>query len=164
MVTTHSDAYRKCARRHPISCRVEPEAAWKTVVLNRWRILCPSCFDAEAEQAGVRYSFTELKGQSWSDSETSQAEAVTPLAHGWRLSEPIFDFLGGEREFDPIEVVHEHVGGNANFVLANTKGLFNLGNQECLAVVVRRSRDSADPSAVRGEDRKPNEEKSERRI
>ena len=31
-------------------------------MLNRWRRLCPSCFDAEAEKAGVRYSFTELEG------------------------------------------------------------------------------------------------------
>jgi hypothetical protein len=67
MVTTHHDACSKCARRNPISYRVEPEEAWKTVVLNRWRILCPSCFDAEAEKAGVRYSFTELEGQSWSE-------------------------------------------------------------------------------------------------
>ena len=52
------------------SLAVEPEAAWKTVVLNRWRILCPSCFDAAAERAGVRYSFTELEGQSWSDRPT----------------------------------------------------------------------------------------------
>ena len=26
--------------------------AWCTVVLNRWRNVCPSCFDAEAEKAG----------------------------------------------------------------------------------------------------------------
>jgi hypothetical protein len=65
MVTTHHDACSKCARRNPISYRVEPEEAWKTVVLNRWRILCP-CFDAEAEKAGVRYRFTGLEGMSWS--------------------------------------------------------------------------------------------------
>jgi hypothetical protein len=33
-------------------------------------VLCPSCFDAEAEKAGVRYSFTNLEGQSWSDRPT----------------------------------------------------------------------------------------------
>ena len=26
--------------------------AWKVVVANRWRVLCPSCFNAEAEKAG----------------------------------------------------------------------------------------------------------------
>ena len=67
MVTTHGDACSKCARRNPISYRVDPEEAWKVVVLNRWRILCPSCFDMEAEKAGVRYSFKDLDGQSWSD-------------------------------------------------------------------------------------------------
>ena len=29
------------------------------MVLNRWRKLCPSCFDIEAEKAGVRYSFVD---------------------------------------------------------------------------------------------------------
>jgi hypothetical protein len=37
------------------------------VVLNRWRKLCPSCFDLLAEQAGVRYKFVGLEGQAWSD-------------------------------------------------------------------------------------------------
>ena len=37
------------------------------MVLNRWRVLCPSCFYALAKQAGVRYSFVDLEGQSWSD-------------------------------------------------------------------------------------------------
>jgi len=37
------------------------------VVLNRWRRLCPGCFDVEAEKAGVRYSFVDLDGMSWSD-------------------------------------------------------------------------------------------------
>jgi hypothetical protein len=39
----------------------------RTVLLNRWQKLCPSCFDTEAEKAGVRYSFTGLAGMSWSD-------------------------------------------------------------------------------------------------
>ena len=50
-----------------MSFRVEPEEAWKTVVLNRWRRLCPGCFDIEAEKAGVRYSFVDLDGMSWSE-------------------------------------------------------------------------------------------------
>lgn len=39
MVTTHSDACSKCARRNPIKFTVVPEEAWRTVVLNRWRVL-----------------------------------------------------------------------------------------------------------------------------
>jgi hypothetical protein len=49
-----------CKRRNVIEYRVEPEEAWKVVVLNRWRNLCPSCFDIEAEKAGVRYTFTNV--------------------------------------------------------------------------------------------------------
>ena len=57
----------KCGRRNVINYTVEPEAAYTTVVLNRWRNICPACFDAEAEKAGVRYSFANLEGVSWSD-------------------------------------------------------------------------------------------------
>jgi PHP family Zn ribbon phosphoesterase len=67
MVTSDPNACSKCGRRNPINFRVEPEEAWRTVVLNRWRIVCPSCFDAEAEKAGVRYNFAELEEQSWSE-------------------------------------------------------------------------------------------------
>ena len=43
------------------------ERAWRLVVLNRWGNVCPSCFDAEAEKAGVRYSFVTVDAISWSD-------------------------------------------------------------------------------------------------
>ena len=33
-------------------------------MLNRWRRLCPSCFDADAEKASVKYGFAALEGQS----------------------------------------------------------------------------------------------------
>ena len=33
----------------------------------RLRMLCPSCFDAEAEKAGVRYRFVDVDAMSWSD-------------------------------------------------------------------------------------------------
>jgi hypothetical protein len=46
--------------------------AWKTVVLNRWKKLCPSCFDALAEQAGIRYRFANLEAQSWSERPVSR--------------------------------------------------------------------------------------------
>lgn len=54
-------------RRKVIAYRVDPEDAWKTVVLNRWRVLCASCFDVEAEKAGVAYTFTDLEAESWSE-------------------------------------------------------------------------------------------------
>lgn len=57
----------KCNRRKVVSYHVEPEAAWKLVVLNRWRVLCASCFDTEAEKAGVKYTFTDVEAQSWSE-------------------------------------------------------------------------------------------------
>jgi hypothetical protein len=41
--------------------------------------------------------------------------------------------------------------------LARVEGLFDPGNQERLAVIVRKSGYHANPSTVRGEDRKPNE-------
>ena len=67
MVTFNTDSCNKCKRVNPVTFAVEPEEAWRTVVLNRWRRVCPSCFDAEAEKAGVRYSFANLEAMSWSD-------------------------------------------------------------------------------------------------
>jgi hypothetical protein len=67
MVTSHTNTCDRCKRVNPISFAVEPEEAWRIVVLNRWKKLCPSCFDQLAEQAGVHYSFRELEGMSWSE-------------------------------------------------------------------------------------------------
>lgn len=67
MVSFHTNYCDKCRRVNPIGFTVEPEEAWKTVVLNRWKKLCPSCFDALAEQAGIRYRFASLEAQSWSE-------------------------------------------------------------------------------------------------
>jgi hypothetical protein len=36
-----SETCHECKNANPVSYRVEPEGAWKTVVLNRWRKLCP---------------------------------------------------------------------------------------------------------------------------
>ena len=65
----------RCKRRHNIRFMVKPAEAWKTVVLNRWRVLCPQCFDTEAEAAGVRYIFEGLEGQSWSQLPTPRERA-----------------------------------------------------------------------------------------
>jgi hypothetical protein len=43
-----------------------PEDVWRKVVLNRWRLLCPQCFDIEAEQACVAYEFGKLQSETWS--------------------------------------------------------------------------------------------------
>jgi hypothetical protein len=54
-------------RDNPIRFTVKPAEAWTTVVLNRWKQLCPSCFNQEAQKAGVRFSFANLQAMSWSD-------------------------------------------------------------------------------------------------
>ena len=60
---------------HPVSCRVEPEEAWRTVVSNRWRNICPSCFDAEDEKAGARYKFVDVNAMSWSERAAPRSQA-----------------------------------------------------------------------------------------
>lgn len=67
MVTFRTETCDKCKNANPVSFTVKPEDAWKAVVLNRWRKLCPGCFDVEAEKARIRYSFANLEGVSWSD-------------------------------------------------------------------------------------------------
>ena len=66
---TKSDAWKRVLSANPArSSRTEfePAIAWKTVVLNRRRILCAFCFDVEAEKPGVANTFTDLEAQSWS--------------------------------------------------------------------------------------------------
>jgi hypothetical protein len=41
----------KCGRRNLVIFHVEPKEAWRTVMRDRWKSICPSCFDAEAELA-----------------------------------------------------------------------------------------------------------------
>ena len=50
-----------------LTFKVEPEEAWRAVVLNRWRNVCPSCFDGEAERAGIRYRFVNVRAMPWSE-------------------------------------------------------------------------------------------------
>jgi hypothetical protein len=50
-----------------VAYHVEPKEAWTTGVPNRWRVLRGSCFDVGAEKAGVKYTFTDLEVQSWSE-------------------------------------------------------------------------------------------------
>jgi hypothetical protein len=58
----------KCGRRNLVIFHVEPEEAWRAVVRDRWKSICPSCFDAEAELTRVRYQFIGTRAVSWSDS------------------------------------------------------------------------------------------------
>ena len=56
----------KCRRRHLVDYQVDPKEAWHLVVQNRWRNLCPSCFDAAAELLKIRYQFVNMHAASWS--------------------------------------------------------------------------------------------------
>jgi hypothetical protein len=64
MVTSSCE---KCGRRNLVTYRVGPKEAWGVVVRNRWKSVCPSCFDSEAEIAGVRYQFIGTRATSWSN-------------------------------------------------------------------------------------------------
>jgi hypothetical protein len=44
----------KCQRRKVIDYRVEPEGAWKTVVLTRWRVLCCIVFRCRGRECRYR--------------------------------------------------------------------------------------------------------------
>jgi hypothetical protein len=67
MITFHGNTCDRCKANNPIAFDVEPPEAWRTVVLNRWKKLCPGCFDLLAEQAGIAYKFARLEGMAWSD-------------------------------------------------------------------------------------------------
>jgi hypothetical protein len=57
----------KCGRRNIGTYQVEPQETWRLFLANRWKSICPSCFDAEAEHAGVRDQFMGTRARSWSD-------------------------------------------------------------------------------------------------
>jgi hypothetical protein len=55
---------KRCDRRNNVGFSVGDET-WSAVVRGRWNVLCPACFDEEAEAAGVRYSFAAPGGELW---------------------------------------------------------------------------------------------------
>jgi hypothetical protein len=71
----------KCKQRICVTFSVEPADAWKNVVLNRWRLLYPACFDIEAERAGVSYEFAGLSSVTWSQTATWRQQEAAALNH-----------------------------------------------------------------------------------
>lgn len=67
MVSLRGPTCARCKRRNVVTFSVDPPTAYATVVLNRWRNICPSCFDEEAERGGIAYRFTDVKAASWSE-------------------------------------------------------------------------------------------------
>jgi hypothetical protein len=70
----------RCNRRNVVAWDVF-DAVWIAVVRGRWNVLCPTCFDEEAQIAGVPYHSnpgTELI--TWSDwlPTSASASAETP--------------------------------------------------------------------------------------
>jgi hypothetical protein len=101
----------RCKRRRNIRFTVKPAAAWKTVVLNRWRVLCPQCFDVEAEMAGVRYTFEGLEGQSWSELPTPGDRPSRRWPHastqpGEQLRQKHRGYRRGRSEAAPTAISH----------------------------------------------------------
>lgn len=57
---------KRCNRRNVIGFSVLDDI-WDAVVRERWNVLCPACFDEEAQAAGVAYKLTEAWPITWSD-------------------------------------------------------------------------------------------------
>jgi hypothetical protein len=64
---TFQEACSRCKRRNPITYQVSPGEAWDIVVSDRWRTLCPSCFDELAEMARVKFRFVGVAATAWPD-------------------------------------------------------------------------------------------------
>ena len=88
MVTFRSDTCDKCKNASPISFRTEPEAAWKMVVLNRWRRLCPGCFDAEAGRRALqlrRPGWCELVRPAGAEEAAVERETMNVVGYWFEL-------------------------------------------------------------------------------
>jgi seryl-tRNA synthetase len=69
-VTWQGEICGRCGRRNVIGFDVTNEV-WLAVVRGRWNVVCPTCFDVEAEHTGVRYRFGATWPVSWSDWSTA---------------------------------------------------------------------------------------------
>lgn len=56
---------KRCGRRNCIGFRVL-DAIWSAVIRDRWNVVCPSCFDEEAEAVQIKYVFIETFAITWS--------------------------------------------------------------------------------------------------
>ena len=63
--TWRGEICKRCDRRNCIGFSV-PDEVWSAVVRGRWGVLCTSCFDEEAEAAGIAYRFGEVWPITWS--------------------------------------------------------------------------------------------------
>jgi len=59
---------KRCGRRNCVGFIV-PDETWARVSQGRWNVLCTTCFDEEAQAAGVRYCLEqwEVYPVTWSD-------------------------------------------------------------------------------------------------
>lgn len=57
---------KRCDRRNVIGFTVSDDI-WGAVSRGRWNILCPACFDEEAQYLGVSYRFVGVYPVSWCD-------------------------------------------------------------------------------------------------
>lgn len=56
---------KRCERRNVVGFVVS-DGVWGLVARGRWPTLCPTCFDEEAEAAGVTYEFLSVYAVAWS--------------------------------------------------------------------------------------------------
>lgn len=63
--TWRGEVCGRCNCRNTIGFAVSDDV-WAAVSRGRWNVLCPTCFDIEAEAAGVPYRFLGVWPVSWS--------------------------------------------------------------------------------------------------
>lgn len=56
---------KRCFRRNCVGFHL-PDDVWSAVVAGRWSLLCTTCFDELADEAGVAYTFGEVWPVEWS--------------------------------------------------------------------------------------------------
>lgn len=57
---------KRCGRRNCVGFNV-PDDVWERVVRGRYSLLCTTCFDELAQDAGVVYSFGTVHPVTWAD-------------------------------------------------------------------------------------------------
>ena len=65
MAKWHGEVCKRCERRNCVGFDVADDV-WSAVVRDRWNVVCTTCFDEEAEAAGIEYGFLRVHPVTWS--------------------------------------------------------------------------------------------------
>ena len=118
-----STRLRHCGRRNLVTYQVEPKEAWRFVLVNRRKSICPSCFDAEAEHAirwhksGAPRCSSSSYASAGSMRRKSESDATKEKGVRIALMPSAIRTNGGLKIREKTDLEHRHIQLNGPAVL-----------------------------------------------